>query len=146
MKNKIQGFSLIELMIALVVAGILAAIAIPSYQNSVLKGNRSVGKSELTVLLSKQEQYFVNNKSYATDLTKLGYPAAPYYVDNNGNTLASSTGAVYQIALASGASASAFTANAVPQNNQVNDSPCATLSITHRGAESATGSHGSACW
>ncbi|TVZ40127.1 type IV pilus assembly protein PilE [Alteromonadaceae bacterium 2753L.S.0a.02] len=138
-----RGFSLIELMIVVVIVAVLAAVAVPSYQNSVLKSNRGVGKTELLTLIARQEQYFVNNKAYATDLTDLGFPANPYFIDNSGNSLAASAGSIYQISL-SAPTNSSFTAQATPQNNQTNDSSCGTLSITHRGVESASGSGD--CW
>lgn len=144
--KKQQGFTLIELMITLVILAILAAVAVPSYNSSVLKGNRSVGKTELMTLIAKQEQFFVNNKAYATDLTNLGYPASPYYIDNRGVAATTSNGAVYQISLAAGATTSSFTAVATPQNNQTKDTSCGSLSITHRGVEAATGSAGTTCW
>ncbi|WP_185235494.1 type IV pilin protein [Teredinibacter franksiae] len=139
-----RGFTMIELMIVIVIVAVLAAVAVPSYQSSVIKNNRSIGKTALMTLVSRQEQYFVNNKSYTTDLTKLGYPAATFYVNNNGDSSVNSTGGVYQMSL-SGATASAFTVVATPVNNQVSDTTCANLSLTHRGIESASGG-GESCW
>jgi len=146
MLAKTRGFTLIELMITVVIIAVLAAIAIPSYNSSIVKANRNAGKTELMTLIAKQEQYFVNNKSYATSFTDLGYPASPYFIDNNGNASASSSGAVYQISFETGATTSAFTLVATPQNQQTKDSACATLKITHRNVESATGNAPASCW
>ena len=67
--NKEQGFSLIELMIVVAIMGILSAIAIPSYVEHVRKGKRADAKVELLKLAQMQESYFVQNMSYAKDLT-----------------------------------------------------------------------------
>ncbi len=148
MQNKsTKGFSTIELMIALAVIAILTAFALPAYQDSVRKSARSVAKSELLNVLSRQEQYFVNTKQYTTDLSNLGYVANGFYVNRKGDiTAGSDSSSVYYIALASGASSSAFVLNATPQNAQTADSECATITLSSTGAESATGPSGAYCW
>lgn len=74
--NQQQGFNLIELLIVVVVISILAAIALPSYQESVRKGNRSDGQAQLLEAASRMERYFYKNNSYHADLTELGYSAS----------------------------------------------------------------------
>lgn len=64
--NKNRGFSLMELMIAVVIVGILAAIALPSYQNSVRKGRRANAQSYMMALSQKEQQYFLDRRSYTT--------------------------------------------------------------------------------
>lgn len=141
-----RGMTLIEVMVTLVIVAIIAAIAVPSYQSSVVKSNRGVGKAELMQLVARQEQYFVNNKIYATDLTKLGYPANGFYINRGGEAGTSGEGAVYKIELAGGATTSSFTAQATPIGVQIKDTSCNTLTISDTGERSATGSNGSACW
>jgi len=70
-----KGFSLIEIMVVVAILGILSAIALPSYTESVKKGKRSDAKVELLRLAQMQESYFVQNLSYAKDLTQLGFAA-----------------------------------------------------------------------
>ena len=74
MKNK--GFTLTELLVAVAIAGIIASIALPSYQANVRKGARSDGMTELLDMMRAQENYFANRFTYTTDLTKLNYNAA----------------------------------------------------------------------
>jgi type IV pilus assembly protein PilE len=62
------GFSLIELMVTVVVVAILAAIAYPSYQRHVLRGIRSQGQQFLMDVAQRQEQYMLDQRSYATQL------------------------------------------------------------------------------
>ncbi len=70
-----KGFSLIEIMVTVAILGILSAIALPSYTESVKKGKRSDAKVELLRLAQMQESYFVQNLSYAKDLDTLGFGA-----------------------------------------------------------------------
>jgi type IV pilus assembly protein PilE len=61
-----RGFTLIELMIVLVIAAILAAVAIPSYRDSVIKGNRRAAQSAMMDIVNRQQEFFVANRTYAT--------------------------------------------------------------------------------
>ncbi len=66
--QRASGFTLIELMITLAVIGILSAIAYPSYQQYIQRGIRSQGQQFLTDLAQRQEQYFLDQRAYATGL------------------------------------------------------------------------------
>ncbi len=59
-----RGFTLIELMIVVAVVGILAAIAYPSYIDSVRKAHRADGKAALMEAAQKMEIYYARNTSY----------------------------------------------------------------------------------
>jgi type II secretion system protein G len=71
MPSRRRGFTLIELLIVVVVIGILAAIAIPKFQNTKGKANAASLKSDLRNLATAQEAYFYENGSYTTNLTSL---------------------------------------------------------------------------
>jgi len=62
------GFTLIEVMIALAIVAILVAVALPSYQSYVRRAIRSEGQMFLMDLAQRQEQYFLDQRRYATDL------------------------------------------------------------------------------
>jgi type IV pilus assembly protein PilE len=64
MYKKNNGFTLIELMVAVAIVGILAAIAIPNYQDSVKKSRRSDAQGALTAFANKMEQHFTQTSSY----------------------------------------------------------------------------------
>ena len=68
-----KGFSLGEMMVVIVIIGVLASIAIPSYQIHVEKSRRSEGIAFLFQVMELQERYFTDNLSYVTDLSELGY-------------------------------------------------------------------------
>jgi len=78
MKYRINGFSLIELMVAVVIVGILAAVAMPSYQNYVIKGSRAAAQTELLELASLQEKIYLNSSSYTANV------ATPYTGNSTG--------------------------------------------------------------
>lgn len=64
-----KGFSLIELMIAVVIVGILAAIAVPSYQSHTIKASRAAAQTELLELASLQEKIYLNSSAYTPNMT-----------------------------------------------------------------------------
>ncbi len=63
------GFSLIELMLAVVVVGILAAVAIPSYNNYIVRGSRIAAQTELLTLATLEEKIYLNANAYSANVT-----------------------------------------------------------------------------
>lgn len=71
------GFSLVELVVVIAIVGILAAIAVPSYNQYLIRSNKGAAKAVLLEVASRQEQYLMTAGSYGT-LAQLNYtvPAA----------------------------------------------------------------------
>lgn len=68
-----KGFTLIELMIVVAVLGVLAAIAIPSYQNYRVKVNRTDMRTEMLQVAQNLQRYQVANKTFADAKANLGF-------------------------------------------------------------------------
>jgi type IV pilus assembly protein PilA len=77
MSRKRTGFTLIELLIVVVIIGILAAIAIPKFQNTKGKANAAALRSDLRNLAVAQEAYFFTSASYASDTALLNFRGSP---------------------------------------------------------------------
>jgi len=122
-KNTANGFTLLELLIAIVLVGVLASIALPSYLDSVRKGRRSDAVAHLQRVQQAQERHRANNMSYTNDLSSLS-PALS----------ATSPDRYYTVAVTD-ASASGYTATATPMagSSQASDSRCAAIRLTQTG-------------
>ena len=72
-----NGFTLIELMIALVIISILTAVSYPAYINHVEKAKCTDAVGTLLTIATKQEKYHYNAGTYTDDMTNLGYNSDP---------------------------------------------------------------------
>ena len=107
--SKLQGFTLIELMIAVAIAGILAVLAVPSYQSFIVRGNRAAAQAFMMDVASREKQYLLDARSYTNDLAILygvtvAASAIPPEVSRN----------YASIAIAVSATPAAFTITATP--------------------------------
>jgi len=71
-----QGFTLIELMIAVLIVAILAAVALPSYREYTMKSRRSSAIAALTAVAQAQERWRSNRASYSNSLSNLGFTSS----------------------------------------------------------------------
>jgi type IV pilus assembly protein PilE len=73
-----RGFTLIELMVVVAIAGIIAALALPAYSDHITRSKIAEATSSLADLRTKAEQYFQDNRSY-TGFTLPTVPGARYF-------------------------------------------------------------------
>jgi len=129
------GFSLIELMVALAVAGILAAIAYPAYTSHMQRGRRADAISALTAVMQAQERFRSNSATYASTVSALGLNIAQITPLYNVDLTGVGPSAAFDVG---------YTATATPiaGSKQALDVTCKTLTVTLVGATpqySATG-------
>ncbi len=158
--NKQSGFTLMELMIVVAIVGIIAGIALPSYQAQVAKSKRADAKIALLKYAQIQESYFVQNLSYANTFKNvvggLKVTATDATVESDNE--------LYRISLVpfpadcdgvAGADAcTSFELNATPINEQLLDQACGSFKFNSLGKKEATPhasttfsvAHGKTCW
>ncbi|OGB34489.1 MAG: hypothetical protein A3F78_20250 [Burkholderiales bacterium RIFCSPLOWO2_12_FULL_61_40] len=141
MFKKLRGFTLIELMITVVIVGILSAIAIPSYTQHVLRGNRAEAKNTLLALAQRLEQNYTLSGSYVRTQGAT--------IDDIDNTTIAAWG-LNQIPLSGAArytitfqvaspTTTAFTIIATPTGSQSSDTTCGVLTLDNRNLKGAAG-------
>jgi type IV pilus assembly protein PilE len=149
-----KGFSLIELMIALAITAILAAIAIPIYQKQVQHSRRVDARTAVLDVAGREERYLTTAGSYAATWAQLGFNSAA------ATTTALTVGSGYYQVVATPVAAvppntpPSYTVAATPVGGspQLNDSQCQYFSVNSAGRQfsSATGAGGtdtsSICW
>ena len=144
--NTQGGVSLIELMVVVAIVAIISAFAYPSYERYVIKTKRSVAQNALLQIADRQQQFFMDNKRFAADLTNLGFGANPFVVNDDGNsTVAGDSQAVYSLLL-SNVTATTWTLTAAPLHRQLSrDTYCGSLSLTQAGTKGKSGAYDK-CW
>lgn len=142
MRNRnLQGFTLIELMVTVAIVGILAAIAYPSYKNSVTKSRRAEGKSLLLDAAAREERYFAQYNKYTKVI--VGPSGCVGNACGLNYTSDLSANDYYKL---SGDITTGYKLTVTAENPQKTDDPsCASFILDYLGAKTATGTDTSAC-
>lgn len=145
-QHRQRGFTLIELMIVVAIVTILAAVGYPSYTDYVMRSHRQAAKNAAFQIADRQEQFFLDNRSYALDLTQLGYPAAVIGMKRDGQFTTSSDADRTYVMVLVNTTATTYTVLVVPQLVQwQRDTDCVALTLTQSGDRDATGPS-TECW
>ncbi len=90
-KKKAEGgFTLVELLVVVIIIGILAAIALPSYLNLTASSKQSEGRQNITSLVHAQQVWTVENNGYASTFDLLAVGVV------KGGTQDTATSSIYQ--------------------------------------------------
>lgn len=139
-------------MIAVVIIGIIAAVAVPAYHDQINKARRSDGRTALIDLQGEMEKFrgscrFYPQNFHATTNT-CGTSAGASNINYAGTTTPTSTDGYYNLSIvASTATGNAYTIRATPTGAQANDT-CTAMDIvvapaTPKGNKTGTGT---GCW
>jgi type IV pilus assembly protein PilE len=110
----------------------------------VVNTKRTAATSALLRIADRQQQFFMDNKSYANDLTDLGFDANPYVIADDGMSSAGA-GSVYSISV-SNVTATTYTLTAAPLHGQLaRDTACGSLTLNQVGEKASSGSSDK-CW
>ncbi|ALN20535.1 type IV pilin protein [Ectopseudomonas mendocina] len=142
-----RGFTLIELMIAVAIIGVLAAIAYPNYQQYQLKAGRSDGHAKLTQIMQAQERFYSQNQSYTANLGAggLAFPGiaanAPIVSDEGRYSIAA------QACAAGTPLTRCVRLVATAVGPQAADAQCGNLGLNSQGIKTETGTGTvESCW
>jgi type IV pilus assembly protein PilE len=141
LRRRQRGVTLIELLVAVVIVGILGMIAYPSYTSHLVKSRRAQATACLQEAAQYMERFYTTNLRYdqtATTSIAVSLPTTACIQDLNGR---------YVLSIAS-VSANAFALKATPQGAQATaDTQCGTLGLSQAGTKTITGTGTvAACW
>lgn len=144
-----KGFTLVELLTAMVIAAILLAVAIPSYRTQTQKSRRTEAKTALLDLASREERYNSTNSAYSSTPADLGYSGTwPLKVGSGYYQITACVAANTACAADTG-KGQAFLLTAAPVGAQAGDTQCSSFTLDSTGLQKVTGSSSgspSSCW
>ena len=142
--SKQKGITLVELMIVIAVIAILASIALPGYQQYVMRSKRVTAEGDLYAFRNAMQRFFAENNTYlgaANGGNNTGAPAATTFPSQSP---IDADLPAYNLTI-SAATANTFTVQAAPIGSQAGDD-CGTLSLTSTNVRGVSSSTVANCW
>jgi type IV pilus assembly protein PilE len=144
--RRVDGFTLVELMIAVVIVAIIAAIALPAYNLQTQKARRAEARNALLDIAGREERFLSVSNAYSALPTDVGYAGA--WPQNSSNGYYQINVTVPNPAFPAGTQSFLITATAI--GTQVNDTACASFTVDQTGAQTALNSaavlNSTTCW
>lgn len=137
-----SGITLIELMVVIVIIGILAAVAYPSYTDNVRDSRRAECTGALSSLANAMERFYSVNGDYLGAAAAGANTGAPAVY--TATCPADGGDATYNLTIAA-ATASTYQLRATPVGAQANDE-CGSLSLTSTGVKGVIGADAGVTW
>ncbi len=141
-----QGVTLLELIVVMIIVGVLAAIAIPTYRTYVMRSQRADAKEALLALATQQEKFYLQCNTYADTIG--GAPSCAGTGTLQG--AAASQNGWYTLVTNGDAVSYTATATAAVGGSQLQDTECRTFTVTDRGIRTAQNEGGTdstaECW
>jgi type IV pilus assembly protein PilE len=136
-----SGFTLVEIIVVVVIVGVLAMVALPAYQDSIRKGQRSDAKAGLMAAAGRMEQFILDRGTYTDDMTQLGYATDPMISDEKHYSIGAA-------ACANGSLATCYVLTATPRSSSptADDGQCTSFTLASTGARAAMGTLEDECW
>lgn len=103
-RKKGEGFTLIELLVVIIIIGILAAIALPSFLNQANKAKQSEAKSYVGTLVRSQQAHYLENSKFGTSIVEIGSPITSQTENYKYAMTATNTGATNEQVIVNGES------------------------------------------
>jgi type IV pilus assembly protein PilE len=142
MRRKLQGVTLVELLTVVVIVGILASIALPSYRSYLLRSQRTDATTALLRVQSAEEKYLVQNGKYTKELALTGEAGLGLYTQSEQG--------FYDLNVVLTATGYSATATPAAGKGQASDTKCQVFSVNEVGKRSATDTGGvdrtAECW
>lgn len=143
--KKQKGVTLLEVMVVAAIIAMLSAFAYPSYMQYVIRAKRTAAATMLMQIADRQQQFFMDNKRYSANLSRLGFAGDLITIDEDGQIIPNGDAdQVYTLAVTAATNLT-YTLTAAPQGVQAaKDTKCGSLTLNQTGDKDASG--GGECW